>query len=284
MNWSCICSAFSLKKKCFFSLKKKKNSFSYFFLAVLGLCCRGERSRCAGFSPWWPLLLRSMGSRAHRLQWRWPQALEHRPRSRAAQGLVVHVRSSRLKHRSGVSCTGRPVSSPLSHQEAPALPFCVAEDTGRPLRSDWATCPAHRRRDHESACRWVWRMPGSVQDAEWTAAVLSRLGASSRSPWPALEHSCPAAVTRHALKAPPATAGLVSARSTPQTSLMLQTDRRQRPRPLGPAEPLEVLVCLQICRFQFACGLKPLWLHVTCLHGDSWSYLLVFKMIVNHIP
>ena len=69
-------------------------NFLYLFLTVLGLCCCVGFSlvaesksllQCAGFSLWWPLLLRSTDSRAHgsvavvhELSSCGSQALEHR--------------------------------------------------------------------------------------------------------------------------------------------------------------------------------------------------------------
>ena len=130
--------------------------------------------------------------------------------------------------------TRKPLLCPVASQRTQEGPFAligphaqlVGAETTRARVGDCGRLVQFRTQS-EQRQSWAW----------W---------ASSRSPLPALEHPCPVAVTRHALKAPPTPAGLVSARRTRQTSLMLQTDRHPCPRPLGPAEPLEVLVRLQI--------------------------------------
>ena len=145
---SCIFTLPQSKIVCFFliilflvslRLEKFKKKELNLFVAILGLCY------CTGFSPvaasggccsWlWcvgislrrPPLLQSSGSRTCGLQLLWgskAQALQL-----WCTGLVVpqHVGSSQTRDPTLVSCTGRQISLPLSHQGKPQNRFlnCV---------------------------------------------------------------------------------------------------------------------------------------------------------------
>ena len=88
-------------------------NFIYFFLAVLGLHCSVGFLWlwCMGFLLQWLLLLRSMGSRAHGLQWLWLPGSGAQAQSLCCMGLVTpwHVGSSHTRDQTRVSCIGRQI-------------------------------------------------------------------------------------------------------------------------------------------------------------------------------
>ena len=125
---------------CIFTLPQSKIVCFFLFMAVLGLryctgfspvAASGGRCSwlwCVGISLRWPPLLQNSGSRTCGRQLLWGS------KAQALQlwftGLVVpqHVGSSQTRDPTLVSCTGRQISLPLSHQGKPQNRFlnCVS--------------------------------------------------------------------------------------------------------------------------------------------------------------
>ena len=144
----------------FFSLTYIKNSVSNFFLfkiylfyfwlcwvciAALWLslvAASGGYSslQCAGFSLWWLLLLRSMGSRRAGFSSCGLWVLKRRFSSCGARGLVAprHVGSSWIRDRTRVPCIGRRILNHCATREVPLISLhkklC---DTKKTLRKAW---------------------------------------------------------------------------------------------------------------------------------------------------
>ena len=103
------------------------------FVAVRGLspvaASRGHSSlRCMGFSLWWLLLLRSMGSRCAGFSSCWLVGSRAQVQQLWCTGSVAlqHVGSSQTRDQTRVPCIGRRILNHCTIREALCLYFCFA--------------------------------------------------------------------------------------------------------------------------------------------------------------